>query len=59
MKFISKSDKILTIGDGDLSFSLALVNLLGPVDLTATTYDSLEQLKKKYDPFINHTVKQL
>ena len=52
--------KILTIGDGDLSFSLSLCNLFNSgVNLTATTYDSLEVLKDKYDPFILRTVKDL
>jgi len=42
MNFLTQTDKILTVGDGDLSFSLSVANLWPSVDLTATTYDSLE-----------------
>ena len=52
--------KILTIGDGDLSFSLCLCNLFNTgANLTVTTYDSLQVLKEKYDPFILKNLKDL
>lgn len=41
-------DRILLIGDGDLSFSRSLVEHHGCADITATTYDSHEQLLEKY-----------
>lgn len=39
---------ILTIGDGDLSFSRSIFDYHQPKHLTATVYDSSEQLKQKY-----------
>ena len=41
-------DRILVVGDGDLSFSRAAVEHHGCADLTATTYDSHEELLAKY-----------
>ena len=45
---INKNWRILTIGDGDLSFSNGLLNAFHPASLTATVYDSLNTLTKKY-----------
>jgi len=41
-------DRILLIGDGDLSFALSLVREHGAADLLATTYDSEAELLEKY-----------
>ncbi|WP_354624990.1 class I SAM-dependent methyltransferase [Psychromonas sp. MME2] len=46
---LEKNWRILTIGDGDLSFSNALQTTYGPATLTATVYDSLEAMRDKYD----------
>lgn len=40
--------RILTIGDGDLSFSNALLQHYAPKQLTATIYDPLATLQNKY-----------
>lgn len=40
--------KILTIGDGDLSFSLSLGMSFGGAGITATTYDSKAEVHLKY-----------
>ena len=45
---INKQWRILTIGDGDLSFSNALLKNHQPASLTATVYDSLATLSGKY-----------
>jgi len=45
---IDKQWRILTIGDGDLSFSKALFKYHQPASLTATVYDSLATLSDKY-----------
>ncbi|MBE0370929.1 Rossmann-like fold-containing protein [Pseudoalteromonas aurantia] len=45
---LNKQWRILTVGDGDLSFSLALLNNLHPQHLTASIYDSELQLREKY-----------
>jgi len=47
--FINPDWRILTIGDGDLSFSASLFNHHKPKKLTATIFDSLETLTNKYD----------
>ena len=46
--YINPSWRILTIGDGDLSFSLALKKNHQPALLTATIFDSLATLTTKY-----------
>ncbi|CAM4203407.1 Rossmann-like fold-containing protein [Pseudoalteromonas byunsanensis] len=40
--------RILTVGDGDLSFSHALQSRLGAGQLTASTYDSEKTIRDKY-----------
>jgi len=40
--------RILTVGDGDLSFSSAIVRYHRPKLITATIFDSLADLEKKY-----------
>ena len=39
---------ILTVGDGNLSYSISLLAAIPNLELTATTYDDLECLKAKY-----------
>eukprot|EP01104_Vermistella_antarctica_P008867 TRINITY_DN2256_c0_g1_i4.p1 TRINITY_DN2256_c0_g1~~TRINITY_DN2256_c0_g1_i4.p1 ORF type:complete len:384 (+),score=63.33 TRINITY_DN2256_c0_g1_i4:283-1434(+) len=43
-----RGDKTLVVGDGDLSFSLALTTALGGKGLTATTYDTTRGVLSKY-----------
>lgn len=45
---LEKNLRILTIGDGDLSFSNALQTTHQPNSLTATVYDSLVAMSEKY-----------
>ena len=45
---INKEWRILTVGDGDLSFSNALLKSHHPAALTATIYDSQSTLSEKY-----------
>jgi hypothetical protein len=40
--------EVLVVGDGDLSYSVALANMRGDIHLTATTLDSLGSLTKRY-----------
>lgn len=46
--YINPAWRILTIGDGDLSFSHSLFNNYRPQALTATTFDDLASLSTKY-----------
>jgi len=46
--YINPNWRILTIGDGDLSFSNALLQHYAPTQLTATIYDPLATLENKY-----------
>ena len=43
-----KGSRILTVGDGDLSFSLALVRVLGSSNVIATTYESRASILASY-----------
>lgn len=45
---INKTWRILTVGDGDLSFSHSLHKHHKPASLTATVYDSFETMTTKY-----------
>lgn len=42
------TDAILLVGEGDLSFARSLVAHHGAVDMTATTFDSADELATKY-----------
>lgn len=44
----SPHEKILLIGEGDLSFARSLVTQHNCSNVTATVYESLEELKSKY-----------
>jgi hypothetical protein len=46
--FIKPNWRILTIGDGDLSFSASLWQAFSPKQLTATVFDSQQILEDKY-----------
>lgn len=46
--FVQMEHKILTIGDGDLSFSVSLAMAFGGQRITATTYDSKPAVHLKY-----------
>jgi hypothetical protein len=46
--YIDPKWRVLTIGDGDLSFSASLLKYHQPRQLTATIYDSKDCLDKKY-----------
>ena len=48
MNAINPHWRVLTIGDGDLSFSAALAKKLASGHLTATVFDSLQTLSGKY-----------
>lgn len=56
--FINPNWRILTIGDGDLSFSASVFNHHKPKKLTATIFDSLETLTHKYDDKAYQTLHQ-
>ncbi|MEQ2354429.1 Rossmann-like fold-containing protein [Pseudoalteromonas piscicida] len=45
---LDKNWRILTVGDGDLSFSYSLAKHFAPAHLTASVYDSESELKHKY-----------
>ena len=54
--FIKPNWRILTIGDGDLSFSASLWKNFNPKQLTATVFDSQRTLVDKYQ---HHAIEQL
>ncbi|MEH6448840.1 MAG: class I SAM-dependent methyltransferase [Oleispira sp.] len=54
--FIKPNWRILTIGDGDLSFSASLWQAFSPKQLTATVFDSQQTLEDKYQ---QHAIEQL
>ena len=41
--------KVLVVGDGNLSFSLALIKAFPRITLIATTFDSLDFILERYD----------
>ncbi|NQZ23231.1 MAG: DUF2431 domain-containing protein [Colwellia sp.] len=47
--YINPKWRVLTVGDGDLSFSASLLKYHQPQQLTATIYDSKVCLQEKYD----------
>lgn len=53
-----KGMKVLTVGDGDFSFSLALARIMSGRGLTATSYESKETLIQVY-PQIEATMAEL
>lgn len=60
--YLPKNCRVITIGDGDLSFSRALLKHVPPNNLIATTYDSEDVLRDKYtrnalDDLLNSGVK--
>lgn len=46
--YLPKNCRVITIGDGDLSFSRAILEHVPPNNLIATTYDSEDVLRDKY-----------
>lgn len=46
--YINPEWRILTVGDGDLSFSLSLLQHHKPAHLVASIYDTVEELAAKY-----------
>lgn len=46
--YLNPNWRILTVGDGDLSFSYALATDIKPTKLVASTYDDATTLTKKY-----------
>ncbi len=54
--YIKPNWRILTIGDGDLSFSASLWQNFQPKQLTATVFDSQQTLEDKYQ---HHAIDQL
>ncbi|WP_091984257.1 class I SAM-dependent methyltransferase [Pseudoalteromonas denitrificans] len=57
--YINPNWRILTVGDGDLSFSASLLNYYKPKKLTATIFDSHKVLNQKYgDEFFQVLQKQ-
>ena len=46
--YLNPNWRVLTVGDGDLSFSHAVVNHIKPPKLVASTYDSAETIEQKY-----------
>lgn len=55
---LKKQWRILTVGDGDLSFSQALHTHLSPDSLTASIYDSEAELRDKYQTHALDTLKK-
>ena len=56
--FIDNSWRVLTVGDGDLSFSASLLAHHQPASLTATVLDSEATLLNKYAHNAHHTLLQ-
>jgi hypothetical protein len=50
---------VLTVGDGDLSFSQALARSLGPDHVTATTWETRQELLASYDRNVYGILKHL
>ena len=55
----SCGQRILTVGDGDFSFSLALARALGGAGLVATSYESLDTLARVYGTSCTDTLREL
>ena len=54
-----RGQKILTVGDGDFSFSLGLARVLGGRHLLATSYESLTSLQQIYGSQCTETLREL
>mgnify|MGYP000046988277 CR=1 FL=1 len=50
--YIDPKWRVLTVGDGDLSFSASLLKNYQPQQLTATIYDSKGSLDEKYGDIV-------
>ena len=48
------NQKILTVGDGNLSFSAALATAIGGANITATTYEPERQILKTHPETITN-----
>jgi len=57
--FSPADDRILLVGEGDLSFAKSIVEHHGCYDVTATCFDSPEVLFEKYKPQADEHVKYL
>lgn len=57
--FSPEDDRILLVGEGDLSFAKSIVEHHGCCDVTATCFDSQEVLYEKYKPQAEDHVKYL
>jgi len=57
--FHPADDRILLVGEGDLSFARSVVEHHGASDVTATIYDSQESLYEKYSPQAEGNVQYL
>lgn len=57
--FAPEDDRILLVGEGDLSFAKSIVEHHGCCDVTATCFDSQEVLYEKYAPQAEEHVKYL
>ncbi|KAI5359847.1 putative 25S rRNA (uridine-N(3))-methyltransferase BMT5 [Septoria linicola] len=57
--FLAAEDRILLIGEGDFSFAKSIVEEHGCCDVTATSYDSQDDLFAKYNPQAEEHVKYL
>lgn len=55
----SRGQHILTVGDGDFSFSLALARALGGTRLVATSYESFDTLARVYGNSCTDTLHEL
>ena len=59
LELYQRGRSILTVGDGDLSFSLALARACGGPGLVATSYESKESLRRIYGAACMETLAEL
>jgi 25S rRNA (uracil2634-N3)-methyltransferase len=55
----SRMQRVLTVGDGDFSFSLALARAFGGERIVATSYESRASLERIYGPSCMETLREL
>jgi 25S rRNA (uracil2634-N3)-methyltransferase len=55
----SRGQRILTVGDGDFSFSLALARALGGQNVVATSYESYASLQQIYGTQCTDVLREL